>query len=128
MPSQVAYQNATNLGGAASQLIQSRGQNALDAAALTAGNATDIANMSQSDAETIAANQAAQAKANAAYQASVGSLISGIGNLGVEAGARYGGLSSLFGPAVSADTIASNAAYQSGAFSQLPKGTVGPIQ
>lgn len=100
LPSQVAYQNATNLGTAANTLIQNRGQNALDAAALTAGNATQIANLTQSDAETIAANQAAQAKANAAYQGSVGSLISGIGNTAVQAGAAYGGLkglSTLFG-------------------------------
>ena len=98
LPSQVEYANATNLGNAQNTLIQSRGQNALDAAGLSAGNAVDIANLGQSDAETIAANQAAQAKANAAYQASVGSAVSGLGNLAVQAGASYGGLSGLFGP------------------------------
>ena len=130
LPSQVAYQTATNEGGAMNTLLQNEGQNRLDAASLAAGNATDIANLGQGDATTIAANQAAQAKANAAYNASIGSLISGIGNLGVQAGAQYGGLSTLFGTgaAVSPATVAANKAYQQGAFAQLPAGTEGPLQ
>jgi hypothetical protein len=94
LPSQVAYQAATGEGAANLGLVQGRAQNALDAASLSYGNATDIANLTQGDADTIAANKAAQAKADAAYQASLGSLVSGIGNLGLYAAGRYGSFGS----------------------------------
>lgn len=83
LPSQVNYQAATGLGGAADALIQSKGQSALDAAGLTYGNATDIANLQQSNADTIAKNQAQQKIANAQFQQSQGAVISGLGNLGL---------------------------------------------
>jgi hypothetical protein len=90
LPSQVAYQAATGEGQAQLGLVQSRAQNALDAASLSYGNTTDIANLGQSDADTIAANKAAQAKADAAYQASLGSLVTGVGNLGLYGVGRFG--------------------------------------
>ena len=90
LPSQVHYQNAGDLGQALDTLIQSRGQGAMNTAALTYGNAVDQANLGQSDATTIAANTAAQAKADAAYQASLGGLVSGIGNLGLYGAGYYG--------------------------------------
>lgn len=82
-PSQIAYQGATNTGAATDALIQSRGQSGLDAAGLSYGNATDIANLTQGDADTIAANRAKQAQADSAYQASLGNLVTGVGNLGL---------------------------------------------
>jgi hypothetical protein len=83
LPSQIEYQGATNAGTATDALIQSRGQSGLDAAALSYGNATDIANLGQQDASTIAANRAKQQEADAAYQASLGNLVTGVGNLGL---------------------------------------------
>jgi hypothetical protein len=110
LPSRVNYSGATQMGQAYDTLFQSRGQNALDAAGLSYGNATDLANLSQSNTTTIAANEAAQAKANAEAAASRGRIISGIGNLALQGGSYYGGfggLSSLFGGPTS------NAALQS---------------
>jgi hypothetical protein len=104
LPSQVAYQAATGEGATNLGLIQSRTQNALDAASLSYGNATDIANLGQSDADTIAANKAAQAKADAAYQASLGALTTGVGNLGLYGAGRYG--TNLFG--ISTPSIANS--------------------
>lgn len=92
LPSQVAYQAATAEGQTQQNLIASKGQNALDAAGLSYGNATDIANLGQSDADTLAANKAAQAKQDAAYQQSLGGIVSGVGNLGLYGAAYYGGL------------------------------------
>jgi hypothetical protein len=83
LPSQIEYTGATNAGTATDALIQSRGQSGLDAAALSYGNATDIANLGQQDANTIAANRAKQQEADAAYQASLGNLVTGVGNLGL---------------------------------------------
>jgi len=99
LPSRVNYTGATQMGQAYDTLLQSRGQNALDAAGLSYGNAVDLANLGQSNATTIAANEAAQAKANAEAAQSRARILSGIGNLGIQAGAYYGGgqgLSSLF--------------------------------
>ena len=99
LPSQVAYQAATGEGQTQLGLIASKGQNALDAAGLSYGNATDIANLGQSDADTLAANKAAQAKQDAAYQQSLGGIVSGVGNLGLYGAAYYGGLGSSLLPA-----------------------------
>src|SRR4029077_9519523 len=97
LPSQVAYGAATGEGQAQQGLLQSRGQNALDAASLSYGNATDIANLTQSDLTTLAANKARQATTDAQYQQSLGGLVSGIGNLGLYGAGRYGDFSNLFG-------------------------------
>lgn len=91
LPSQIAYQNATATGAATDALISSRGQSALDAAGLSYGNATDIANLGQQDTSTLATNTAAQAKADAAAQASLGGLVTGVGNLGMYGAGYYGG-------------------------------------
>jgi hypothetical protein len=92
LPSQIAYQAATGEGQTQLGLIGSKAQNALDAASLSYGNATNVADLSQSDADTLAANKAAQAKQDAAYQASLGGIVSGLGNLGLYGAAYYGGL------------------------------------
>jgi hypothetical protein len=102
LPTQTAYNAATGLGNAQDILLQSRGQNALDAASLSYGNAVDIANLGQADAEQIAKNQSAQRQANAAYAAQTGKTIQGIANLGLYGAGYYkdqiGDLSaSLFG-------------------------------
>lgn len=90
LPSQIAFRNAGDLGQAMDSLIASRGQGALDTAGLSYGNAVSTANLQQSDADTIAANRAAQAKADAAYQASIGGIISSVGQLGLYGAGRYG--------------------------------------
>ena len=95
LPSRVDYTGATQMGQAYDSLLQSRGQNALDASGLSYGNATDLANLSQSNTTTIAANEAAQAKANAEATASRGRIISGIGNLALQGGSYYGGFGGL---------------------------------
>jgi hypothetical protein len=100
LPSQVDYRAATGMGQAQDLLLQSRGQNALDAASLSYGNATDIANLRQSDADTIAANISAQAQANAKAKAAQAGIIQGIGRIGLYgAGAMggYGGTGDLLG-------------------------------
>jgi hypothetical protein len=80
--------------------LQSTGQNALDAAGLSYGNAVDIANLGQSNANTLAANKTAQAKADGEAAAVNARGIQGIGQLGLYgAGMYYGGgnpLSGLF--------------------------------
>jgi hypothetical protein len=90
LPSQVAYRNAGDLGGAMDEILRSRGQSGLDTAALSYGNAVSTANLGQSDADTIAANRAAQAKADAAYQQSLGGIVSGVGQLGLYGAGYYG--------------------------------------
>jgi hypothetical protein len=106
LPTQIAYGAATAEGNTGLSAIQSRGQNALDAAGLSYGNATDIANLTQSNADVLAKNKLDQATANAAYQKSQAGIISGLGNLALYgAGYSAGGgkipglssLSSLFG-------------------------------
>ena len=99
LPSQVAYQNSGDLGQALDQLIQSRGQGAMNTAALTYGNAVDQANLGQSDADTLASNQAAQAKADAAAQQSLGGLITSVGNLGLYGAGYYGAHPGFLSPA-----------------------------
>jgi hypothetical protein len=88
LPTQVAYRGATGTGQAQDVLLQSRGQNALDAASLSYGNAVDIANLTQADAEQIAKNRSAQLQANASAAAQTGQTIKGLGNLGLY-GAGY---------------------------------------
>jgi hypothetical protein len=72
-------------------LLQSRGQNALDAASLSYGNATDLANLQQSNADTIAKNQLAQTTADLEAKAAQGKMLSGIGNLALYGAGYYGG-------------------------------------
>ena len=90
LPSQVAYTNATDYGGAVDQLIQQRAAGENQYAGLKFGNTTGSANLGQSDADTRAANVSAQAKADAQWQQQVAGLFSGIGNLGLYAAGRYG--------------------------------------
>lgn len=90
-PASIAYQNATNTGSSTDALIQSRGQSGLDAAGLSYGNAIDIANLGQQDASTIAANRAKQQEADNAYNASLGNLVTGVGNLGLYGTGYLGG-------------------------------------
>ena len=109
LPSQVNYQAATGLGTAQDQLIQAKGQSALDTAGLTYGNAVDIANLNQSNAQTLAANQEKQTEANLNAQAAQAKAIGNLGNLalygagytsGIDPSAAIGkvktGISSLF--------------------------------
>ena len=91
LPSQIAYQNATNTGGAMDTLLQSRGQGQLNLAGLDFGNTVSSANLEQSDANTLAANKAAQAKADAAYAQQVAGIYSGIGQLGLYGAGYLGG-------------------------------------
>lgn len=91
LPSQVAYTGATNTGAALDALIQSRGQSGLDAASLLYGNTTGIADITQQDIDTLAANKQKQTAADAAAQASLGGIVSGVGNLGLYAAGYYGG-------------------------------------
>jgi len=90
LPSQIAYRNATDYGGAADQAIQAKAQGENAYSGLAFGNATGSANLGQSDSDTAAANRAAQAKADAAWQQQVAGLYSGLGNLGAYATGRYG--------------------------------------
>jgi hypothetical protein len=103
LPSRMAYQEATGLGGSADQIIQSRTQGLVDQASLQASNKIGLANLAQGDTNTIAANKAAQAKADADYQKSVGGIISGIGNLGMYGAGRF---SQSTTPPVNADQFA----------------------
>src|SRR6478609_1211097 len=91
LPSHVAYTSATGLGGALDTLLQSKGQNALDAAKLSYGNATELANLKQADEETLAKNKGAQAIANADYAKTQAGVISGLGNLATYGAGYYGG-------------------------------------
>lgn len=91
LPSQVAYRNAGDLGGAMDELLRSRGQSGLDTAALSYGNETGLANLQQSDITTLAANRAAQAKADAAAQESLGGIVSGVSKIGLYGAGFYGG-------------------------------------
>jgi hypothetical protein len=101
LPSKVGYQAATGEGQAQDLLLQSRGQNALDAAGLSYGNATSLANLQQANADQITKNKLAQTSANLEAQASQGKVIQGVGQLGLYgAGQYYGGgspLSGIFG-------------------------------
>ena len=103
LPTQVAYNAATGQGQTLDMLLQSRGQNALDAASLSYGNATDLANLQQGDVDTIAKNRLAQQTADIANQKAQAGVISGVGNLALQGAGYYGGsgvnsyLSSLFG-------------------------------
>jgi hypothetical protein len=90
LPSQIAYRNATDYGGAVDQLIQQRAAGENQYAGLQYGNTTGSANLRQSDADTQAANAAAQAKADAQWQQQVAGLYSGIGQLGLYGAGRYG--------------------------------------
>jgi hypothetical protein len=90
LPSQIAYRNATDYGGAVDQAIQAKAQGENTYAGLKFGNVTGGANLGQSDADTAAANKAAQAKADTAWQTQVAGLYSGLGNLGAYAAGRYG--------------------------------------
>jgi hypothetical protein len=90
LPSQIAYRNATDYGGAVDQAIQAKAQGENTYAGLKFSNATGGANLGQSDADTAAANKAAQAKADTAWQTQVAGLYSGLGNLGAYAAGRYG--------------------------------------
>jgi hypothetical protein len=90
LPSQVAYTNATDYGGAVDQSIQQRAAGENTFAGLKFSNTTGGANLGQSDADTRAANIAAQAKADSAWQSQVAGLFSGIGNLGLYGAGRYG--------------------------------------
>lgn len=92
LPSKVAYGAATGMGQAYDALIGSRGQNALDAAGLSFGNATSIANLSQADAEQLAKNRLAQAQANASAAEAQAGILKGIGQLGLYGGGyAFGG-------------------------------------
>ena len=101
LPTQVGYQAATGEGQAQDLLFQSRGQNALDAAGLSYGNATSLANLQQANADQITKNNLAQTSANLEAKASQGKILQGVGQLGLYgAGQYYGGgspLSGLFG-------------------------------
>lgn len=90
LPSQIAYRNATDYGGAVDQMIQQRAAGENTFAGLRFGNETGSANLGQSDADTRASNVSAQAKADAAWQQQVAGLFSGIGNLGLYAAGRFG--------------------------------------
>jgi hypothetical protein len=90
LPSKVAYGGATSLGQAQDTLLQSRGQNALDAAGLSYGNAVDIANLQQSNADTIAGNISKQRQADDAAKAAQAGILTGVGKL-VDYGAGYFG-------------------------------------
>jgi len=83
-PAQVAFRNAGDLGQSLDTLISSKGQNLLDAASLAAGNKISIANLGQSDVDTLAKNFTDQQKQNAAFNQSIGGIVSGIGNLGLQ--------------------------------------------
>lgn len=101
LPTQVGYQAATSLGQGQDLLLQSRGQNALDAAGLSYGNATSLANLQQANADQLAKNTLSQTTANLEGKASQAKVIQGVGQLGLYgAGLYYGGgkpLSGLFG-------------------------------
>ena len=103
LPTQTAYQAATGMGQAQDVLAQSRGQNALDAAGLSYGNATSLANLQQADTEQMVRNNLAQTQANLQARQAQAGIISGIGQLGLYGGGRYfggdtsvGGLSNIF--------------------------------
>jgi hypothetical protein len=110
LPSKVGYGAATTLGQGQDLLLQSRGQNELDAAGLSYGNATSLANLGQANTEQIAKNTLAQTSANLDASKSQAQIIQGVGQLGLYgAGQYYGGgspLSGLFGN--SAPTFTSN--------------------
>jgi hypothetical protein len=89
LPSQVAYGAATGTGQALDVLLQSKGQNALDAAGLSYGNATDLANLRQGDADTLTANKLAQQTADLSYAKAQAGILGNFGNLAANAGARY---------------------------------------
>jgi len=90
LPSQVAYRNATDYGGAADQLIQQRAAGENQYAGLQFANTTGTADLGQSDATTRANNIATQAKSDAEWQKQMAGLISGLGNVGAYAAGRYG--------------------------------------
>jgi hypothetical protein len=98
LPSALAYRQAGELGGSMDALLQSRGQSALAGADLSYGNAVQLANLAQQNSNTLAANRADQAKANAQYQQSVSGIFSGLGQLGLYAGGRFGGWGSSLLP------------------------------
>src|SRR5204862_5673277 len=100
-----AYQAATGMGQAQDVLAQSRGQNALDAAGLSYGNATSLANLQQADTEQMVRNNLAQTQANLQARQAQAGIISGIGQLGLYGGGRHfgrdtpvGRLRNLFSP------------------------------
>jgi hypothetical protein len=100
LPAKEQYSGATGYGSALDTALQERGQNALDLAKLQYTDDTALATLKQSNATTLAANEAAQAKANASAAQSTGSIISGLGNLGLMTAGYIGGggkLSNLFG-------------------------------
>lgn len=128
LPTQVGYQAATGLGQAQDTLIASRGQNALDAAGLSYGNATNLANLGQANTEQIAKNTLAQTQADLDARKSQAQMIQGIGQLGLYgAGQFYGGGSPLSGLFGSSTNNAVNAAGQAGGFAASPAGTYGPF-
>jgi hypothetical protein len=100
LPSKVAYQAATGLGNSQDILLQSKGQNALDAASLSYGNATDLANLQQSDADTIAANKLAQQTAQNQFLQQQAGVIGGFGQLAAYGAGRYLGSPSSANPSV----------------------------
>lgn len=97
LPSQVAYQNATNLGQSE---IASNTQRTADLMALTRmkeQNAGDLATLQQSDTNANIQTGLNYTQARAAALKSLGSGVSALGNAAITYGASQGGFSDLFG-------------------------------
>jgi len=119
LPSKVGYGAASTLGQGQDLLLQSRGQNALDAAGLSYGNATSLANLQQANTEQIAKNTLGQTSANLEAQAAQGKVIQGVGQLGLYgAGQYYGSGTTPAGWLPGANGIYTNAA--TGVTSDIP--------
>jgi len=91
-PAQTAWGQAKDFGQASLAAANQAGQGALGLADLQYKNSTDIANLGQANATVTADNIAKQRQADAAWKASMGGVISGIGNLGMQALGYYGKL------------------------------------
>lgn len=89
-PSQIAYRNATDYGGAVDAAIQARAQGENTYAGLKYGNSSEMADLGQSDATTAAANRYKQTVADAQWGQQVAGLISGLGNIAAYGAGRYG--------------------------------------
>jgi hypothetical protein len=97
LPSQVAYQNATNLGQSEIASNTQRTNDLMSLSKMREQNAVDEATLGQADTNANIQTGLNAAQARAAALSSVGQGVSAVGNAGLLYGASKGGFSDLFG-------------------------------
>jgi hypothetical protein len=90
LPSDTAYAIAGSEGAAEQAKIRAATQGQLDVARVGFEGATNVANLEQGDTTQLAQNRVADAQTAQAGTQALGSIISGIGQIGAAAAGRYG--------------------------------------